>query len=48
MKKILVAAVLGLVYRRKTAACELAGLGYTGISEFGGSNPWPYEVEQAE
>lgn len=32
--------------RSKTAAAALAGLGYTGVCEFGGINTWPYEIEQ--
>lgn len=32
--------------RSKTAAAALAELGYTGVSEFGGINTWPYEIEQ--
>ena len=32
--------------RSKKAAEALAKLGYTNISEFGGINTWPYEVEQ--
>ena len=31
--------------RSKTASSTLAGLGYTNIDEFGGSNTWPYEIE---
>ncbi len=32
--------------RSKTAAQELAELGYTDICEFGGISTWPYEVEK--
>ena len=32
--------------RSKTASAALAGLGYTGIYEFGGISTWPYEVEK--
>ena len=31
--------------RSKTAASELAKLGYANIYEFGGINTWPYETE---
>ena len=31
--------------RSKTASSALAELGYTNISEFGGINTWPYEIE---
>ena len=31
--------------RSKTASSALAGLGYTGVCEFGGINTWPYETE---
>lgn len=31
--------------RSKIAAQILADLGYTGVSEFGGINSWPYETE---
>lgn len=32
--------------RSRTAASNLAELGYTNIYEFGGINTWPYEIEQ--
>lgn len=42
-KKILVYCRSG--NRSKIAAQVLADLGYTGVSEFGGINSWPYETE---
>ena len=42
-KKILVYCRSG--NRSKVAAQVLADLGYTGVSEFGGINSWPYETE---